>query len=694
MTTFRDFLVEIGTEELPPKALKRLMLSFGEGVKEGLAKADLVRGEVQFFATPRRLAVLVKDLVISQPDKEVERRGPALTAAFDASGCPTPAAKGFAASCGIEVEQLDTLKTDKGAWLVYRSRQQGRPTAELLPEIVMASLDKLPIPKRMRWGSLDAEFVRPVHWVVMLYGNEVIDCEILATKSGRETRGHRFMRPEPIFLAEPAAYAPLLETEGKVVADFAARREAVRAQVLEAAAKAGGEALIDEDLLDEVAGLVEWPVAVTGKFEERFLEVPAEALISTMKGNQKYFPVQDKTGRLMPYFITLSNIESRDPSHVKAGNERVVRPRLTDADFFWNQDRKQKLSAHGEKLKHVVFQNKLGSLHDKSSRAAALAATIAKQIGGNPVLATRAAELSKCDLLTNMVNEFPELQGIMGRYYAAHDGEDAEVAAALDEQYMPRFAGDQLPETRTGQALAIADRLDTLVGIFGIGQPPTGDKDPFALRRATVGVLRTIIENGLDLDLQHLLQAAADSFAKANIDLAQGTVEQVFDFMLERLRAYYADSGVAADTFDAVLAQRPSQPKDFDARVRAVTAFRQLPEAEALAAANKRIANILRQAGGEVSATVNGSVLAEPAEKALAEQVEQMATKVAPLFAERNYTEALCQLAGLRGAVDAFFDTVMVMADDQTLRNNRLALLKRLGDLFLQSADLSRLQGS
>ncbi|WP_127474505.1 glycine--tRNA ligase subunit beta [Sulfurivermis fontis] len=693
MSTFKDFLVEIGTEELPPKALRRLMIAFGEGVKEGLAKADLVRGEVHFYATPRRLAVLVKDLAVAQPDKEVERRGPALTAAFDGEGNPTQAARGFAASCGVEVDQLDHLKTDKGAWLVHRTRLQGRPTAELLPEIVQASLDKLPIPKRMRWGSLDAEFVRPVHWVVMLFGTDVIDCEILATRSGRETRGHRFMSPGKLYLGEPAAYAPLLETEGKVVADFEARREAVRAQVLEAAAAVNGEALIDEDLLDEVAGLVEWPVAVTGKFEERFLEVPAEALISTMKGNQKYFPVQDKDGKLLPYFITLSNIESHDVRHVREGNERVVRPRLTDADFFWNQDRKQKLAARSAALRSVVFQNKLGTLADKSARVAKLAAAVAYHIGGDAKLATRAGELSKCDLLTNMVGEFPELQGIMGRYYAAHDGEDAEVAAALDEQYMPRFAGDRLPETRTGQALAIADRIDTLVGIFGIGQPPTGDKDPFALRRAALGVLRTIIENNLDLDLQTLLRTAYDNYGSNGIKLAADTVNQVLEFMLERLRAYYADSGVAHDTFDAVLAQRPTQPRDFDARVRAVTTFRKLPEAEALAAANKRIANILRQAGGEITAGIDKARLLDTAEKALADQVEAMAGKVAPLFVQRNYTEALCQLAGLRGAVDAFFDQVMVMAEDETVRNNRLALLKRLSDLFLQAADLSRLQG-
>lgn len=693
MTAFRDFLVEIGTEELPPKALKRLMIAFGEGIKDGLAKADLVRGDVEFFATPRRLAVLVRELAIAQPDKEIERRGPALTAAFDGEGNPTQAAKGFAASCGVEVDQLDSIKTDKGAWLAYRLQQQGRPTAELLPEIVQTSLDKLPIPKRMRWGNLDAEFVRPVHWVVMLFGDEVVDCEILATRSGRETRGHRFMQPDPIYLGEPAAYAPILETEGKVVADFTARREAIRAQVLEAAAKVGGEALIDEELLDEVTGLVEWPVAVTGKFEERFLEVPAEALISTMKGNQKYFPIQDQEGGLKPHFITICNIESREPQHVIAGNERVVRPRLSDADFFWNQDRKQKLSVHGDALKSVVFQNRLGTLADKSARVAELAATVAAQIGGDTKLASRAGELSKCDLLTSMVGEFPELQGIMGRYYAAHDGEDPEVAAALDEQYMPRFAGDQTPQTRTGQALSVADRVDTLVGIFGIKQPPTGDKDPFALRRAALGMLRTIIENGLELDLQPLLLQAVANFSDAGVKLEGGTAEQVLDFMLERLRAYYSDGGVSHDTFDAVLAQRPTRPRDFDARVRAVTTFRKLPEAEALAAANKRISNILRQAKEAVATTIDKSKLVEAAEKTLAKQVQTMATKVAPMFAQHNYTDALCQLAELRGAVDAFFDSVMVMAEDVGLRNNRLALLKQLSDLFLQTADLSRLQG-
>ncbi|MFA7632571.1 MAG: glycine--tRNA ligase subunit beta [Thiohalomonadaceae bacterium] len=692
MSTTQDLLVEIGTEELPPKALKRLMLAFGDGLKSGLSRAELNYAELQTYATPRRLAVLIKALATTTPDKDVERRGPALTAAFDGEGNPTQAAQGFAASCGVETDQLDHLKTDKGAWLVYRSRQQGRPTTELLPAIVQAALDQLPIPKRMRWGDLDAEFVRPVHWLVMLFGSEVVDAELLAVRSGRTTYGHRFMHPGPLSIAHPTDYVELLTKHGQVIADFAQRRDAIRAQVEQAAAAAGGIALLDEQLLDEVTGLVEWPVAVTGQFEERFLEVPAEALISTMKGNQKYFSIQDKKGRLLPYFITLSNIESRDMEQVRAGNERVVRPRLIDADFFWHQDRKQTLASNMTALQNVVFQSKLGSLADKSQRIAKLAGAIAYHIDGDAKLAIRAGELAKCDLLTNMVGEFPELQGIMGRYYALHDDENSEVATALDEQYWPRFAGDKLAQTRTGQALAIADRIDTLIGIFGIGQPPSGDKDPFALRRAALGVLRTIIENSLDLDLKTLLRTAFDNYAGNGNKLAEGTVAQVLDFMLERLRAYYADSNVAHDTFDAVLAQRPTQPRDFDARVRAVTTFRKLPEAEALAAANKRIANILRQAGNQAGEYVEAKYLLEPAEKNLAEHLIQMHDKVRPLFEQRNYTDALCQLAGLRQTVDEFFDQVMVMADDVAVRNNRLALLRKLSNLFLQVADLSRLQ--
>jgi glycyl-tRNA synthetase beta chain len=686
----RDLLIEIGTEELPPKALKKLSDAFTSGILEGLNKAELNHASVKAYATPRRLALLVHDLDTSQNDRAVEKRGPALQAAFDGDGNPTKATEGFARSCGVTADQLEKLETDKGAWLVYRSLQQGQPTAELVPGIVQESLNKLPIPKRMRWGNLEAEFVRPVHWLVLLFGDDVIDAEILTVKSGRDTCGHRFHHPDPIYLGEPAAYAPILETTGHVIADFADRREAIRAQVMEAAEKNGGVAVIDEELLDEVTGLVEWPLAVVGSFDQRFLEVPPECLISAMKGHQKYFHMVDAAGKLMPNFITVSNIESRKPEYVREGNERVIRPRLTDADFFWTQDKKLRLEDHLERLKTVLFQSKLGSVYDKSLRISALAEHIAPLIGGDAKKAARAALLAKCDLMTNMVFEFTELQGIMGRYYATHDGEDAEVAAALDEQYMPRFAGDALPAGRVGQALAIAEKLDTLVGIFGIGQLPSGDKDPFALRRAALGALRIIIEKGLDIDLKATLEHAAETHTGL-FDNPQ-VIHQVFDFMMTRLKAYYADTGVAPDTFEAVLAQQPVQPLDFDARIKAVTAFRQLPEAEALAAANKRIGNILKKAEQAIPERVDPSRFTDTAEKALAAKIEAMAEIVAPLFAERDYEAALKALAALRPEVDSFFDEVMVMAEDAAVRTNRLALLQQLSGLFLEVADLGQLQ--
>jgi glycyl-tRNA synthetase beta chain len=686
----RDLLVEIGTEELPPKALKKLSAAFTQGIADGLTKAGLAHQSIQSYATPRRLAVLVTALAEAQSDREVVRRGPALTAAFKEDGCASPAALGFAKSCGVKVEDLEKQETAQGAWLVFRKLEKGQATTALIPGIVQAALDGLPIPKRMRWGDLSAEFVRPVHWIVLLFGDAVVDAEILSVRAGRETRGHRFLHPEPLYIGEPAAYVPLLETEGHVVADFAKRREAVRALVLEATARLKGTAVIDEDLLDEVTSMVEWPSAVTGNFEPRFLAVPSEALISTMKSNQKYFHVVDAQGKLLPHFITIANIESRDVNAVRAGNERVVRPRLSDAAFFWEQDRKHKLAHHSDALKNVVFQNKLGSVYDKTQRVAKLATHVGEALGAPRVLCERAALLSKCDLLTNMVGEFPELQGIMGRYYALHDGEAAEVAQALDEQYLPRYAGDALPAGAVGQALAIADKLDTLVGIFGIGQPPSGDKDPFALRRAALGALRVVIERRLNLDLVELLDTAHKNFG-GKLSVAD-VANQVYDFMLERLRAYYAEAGVRVDEFEAVLAQRPTQPYDFDRRLRAVTAFRKLPDAESLSAANKRISNILKQAGGKVAHTVNAALLKDDAERALADKLAAVTREVTPLFDARDYEGALKKLAGLRATVDTFFDKVMVMADDVALRNNRLALLNALRDLFLRVADVSRLQ--
>lgn len=700
MSEKRSLLIEIGTEELPPKALKRLSDAFGAGVVEGIHNAGLHFGEVKLYASPRRLAIQIQNLDIQQPDKQVERRGPAVKAAFDAEGNPTKAVQGFARGCGISVEQLEQIDTPKGAWLVYRSEQKGEATATLIPAIVQASLDKLPIPKRMRWGDLTTEFVRPVHWVVMLLGNEVLDGEVLGIKAGRETRGHRFHNPNTMYIAEPEAYAPLLETEGYVVADFAERREAVRGQILSAAAKLKGTAVIDDALLDEVTSMVEWPRAVVGDFETRFLEVPAEALITTMKSNQKYFHLVNEEGKLMPHFITISNIASSNPDAVKEGNERVIRPRLADADFFWNQDRKRKLEAYLESLNSVVFQNKLGTLHDKSLRIESLASDVATEIGCDSEQAARAALLSKCDLMTDMVGEFPELQGVMGRYYATHDGESSEVATALDEQYMPRFAGDQLPQGGIGQAVAIADKLDTLVGIFGIGQVPTGDKDPFALRRAALGVLRILVEKQLDIDLVDTLGKACATFHSQDITrdvfpttgTSKDVAVDVFDFMMERLRGYFHDKDYQLDEFEAVYGVRPTRPNDFAQRIEAVRLFRSLPEAESLAAANKRIHNILKKVKGELPEKLDRTLLVEAQEKALADAVAGLSDEVHALFDQRDYQAALSKLASLREPVDSFFDHVMVMADDDDLRNNRLALLRSLQMLFLRVADLSRLQ--
>ena len=686
----RDLLIEIGTEELPPRALQRLSEAFRDALAEGLGKAGLACARVTAFATPRRLAVLFEALPEAQADREVERRGPALKAAFDADGNPTRALQGFARSCGAGIDQLEKMETDKGAWMVFRHTETGRSTAQLIPELLEQALAALPIPKRMRWGSLDVEFVRPVHWIVMLFGDEVIDAEVMGIKAGRETRGHRFHHPDPLYIGEPSAYAPLLETRGHVLAGYAARREAIRGQVLEVAASLGGQALIKEALLDEVTALVEWPVALAGSFDPRFLEVPAEALISSMQDHQKYFPVLDKNGGLMPHFITVANIDSRDIEQVRAGNERVIRPRLADADFFWNQDRKQSLADRIPSLKTVVYQKKLGTLYDKTRRVAELAGTVATLTGSDIDLARRAAELSKCDLMTDMVYEFTDLQGIMGRYYAAHDGEPEEVALALDEQYMPRHAGDALPTCPTGQALAIADKIDTLTGIFGIGQIPTGTRDPYALRRAALGLLRIIIERDLDLDLEALIKASAAAYG--SLFDADPVAGQVFDFVMDRLRAYYQDAGLPLDGFEAVLACRPTRPRDFDRRIRAVTAFRELSAAASLAAANKRIRNILKKTDEAIPEGVDDELLHEPAEKTLAETLHQMQTLVAPMLDSGDYAQALSRLADLREPVDAFFDHVMVMTDDTALRLNRLALLDQLSRLFLRVADISLLQ--
>ena len=686
----KDLLIEIGTEELPPKALKKLSLAFLDGVKTGLEKADLPFNSIKSFASPRRLALLITELAAHTADKAIERRGPALQAAYGEDGCPTKAAIGFARSCGVEVEDLDKLENDKGSWLIYKSQQQGQAASALIPDMVTTALDALPIPKRMRWGSLDSQFVRPVHWAVLLFGNDIIESEILSVRTGRTTYGHRFHHPGPIEIPAPSEYEVLLESEGKVIADFDRRASTVRAQVESKAMDLKGQAIIDEALLEEVTAMVEWPVAVAGQFEERFLGVPQEALISTMSANQKYFHLVDQQHKLLPYFITVSNIESRDEARVQAGNERVIRPRFADAEFFWNQDRKRPLDSHLGELKTVVFQQKLGSLFDKTQRVAKLAASIAKQLKAESALAIRAAELSKCDLMTEMVGEFPGLQGIMGRYYAEHDGEDTAIAEAIDQHYRPRFAGDALPDGVISQAVAIADRLDTLLGIFAIGQLPTGDKDPYALRRAALGVLRIMIENKIDLDLQQLLKLAAQQFdAKLKADKA---VESVMEFIFDRLRAYYQEQGIRPDVLDAVTALKPARPVDINKRIQAVSSFRKLPEAESLAAANKRSGNILKKVKGKLPNKIKSSLLAEEAEQKLYQVLTELTKSVDPLLASSDYEPALQQLASLREPVDTFFDDVMVMVDDTKLRDNRIALLNQLHSLFLQVADISRLQ--
>ncbi|MDP5459246.1 glycine--tRNA ligase subunit beta [Alishewanella sp. SMS8] len=682
----QDFLVEIGTEELPPKALTTLATAFADNITAELAKLELQHGTVQWYAAPRRLAVRVNQLAAQQADKVVEKRGPAIAAAFDKAGEPTKAAQGWAAGCGISVAEAERLETDKGAWLLCKQLQKGQSTTALLPEIVTSALAKLPIAKPMRWGNSDAEFIRPVHTIIMLYGDAVVPATILGRQSGNQTHGHRFHAPAKVTVKDADAYLPVLE-QAYVIADFSRRKAFIAEHVTAAAKKLDAQVQWDDALLEEVTALVEWPVVLMGSFEESFLQVPAEPLISTMKDNQKYFPLRDQQGKLLNKFVFVANIASKDPQQIISGNEKVVRPRLSDAQFFFNTDRKTKLVDRLESLSTVLFQQRLGTLAEKSERISQVAAYIAKQIGADETAAARAGLLSKTDLMTNMVGEFPEVQGIMGMHYARLDGEAEAVALALNEQYMPRFAGDQLPSRLEGAAVAIADKLDTLVGIFGIGQVPKGDKDPFALRRAAIGALRIMVEKQLPLDLVDLIRFSQQTFGSK---LTHSEVaNDVVDFMLGRFRAWYQDEGYSIDVIQAVLARRPTNPADFDRRVKAVAAFRKLEAALALAAANKRVANILAKVDTAIADTVHENLLQENAEQALfsainAEQVYQASVS--------DYTSALSHLAALREVIDHFFDQVMVNADDAAVRANRLALLKQLRELFLQVADISVLQ--
>lgn len=679
----QDFLVELGTEELPPKALASLGEAFLAGIEKGLQAAGLNYTGKQVYAAPRRLAVLIRQLDVQQPDRSINIDGPPLQAAFK-DGEPTQAALGFAKKCGVELSEID----QSGPKLRFSQHIPGKATAGLLPTIVEDSLNDLPIPKRMRWAASREEFVRPTQWLVMLLGDQVVDCTILSQKAGRESRGHRFHHPENVVITTPANYVEDLR-KAYVLADFAERRELISKRTAELAMQQEGSAIVPPALLDEVTALVEWPVPLVCSFEERFLEVPQEALITTMQDNQKYFCLLDSEGKLLPRFITVANVESRDPKQIVQGNEKVVRPRLTDAEFFFKQDKKQPLETFNERLKNVVFQAQLGTVYDKAERVSRLAAFIAPLIGGDAQRAGRAGLLSKCDLATEMVGEFPEMQGVAGYYYALNDGEPEDVALALNEQYMPRGAGAELPQTLTGAAVAIADKLDTLVGIFGIGMLPTGSKDPYALRRAALGVLRILIEKQLDLDLTGAVEFAVKQFgAKVK---AAGLAEQVLEFIFDRLRARYEDEGIDVATYLSVRALQPGSALDFDQRVQAVQAFRKLPEAEALAAVNKRVSNLLSKAEGAIADHVEPKYFDNANEFSLYSAIQQADQAVQPMAAARQYSEALARLAALRDPVDAFFEAVMVNAEDAKVRANRYALLSRLRGLFLGVADISLL---
>ncbi|WP_445946421.1 glycine--tRNA ligase subunit beta [Shewanella sp.] len=692
---FENLLIEIGTEELPPKSLRTLAESFLANFSDELAKADIPFSTSTWYAAPRRLALSITGLALAQADKVVEKRGPAVSSAFDSDGNPTKAAQGWARGNGITVEQAERLVTDKGEWLVHQAKVVGVQTNSLIAAMAQRALDKLPMPKPMRWGANSTQFIRPVHTVTMLLGSELIAGELLGITSDRIIRGHRFMGQPSFQLDHADNYLSALKEQGKVMADYQLRKAIIKADAEAAAAKIGGVADIQEDLLEEVASLVEWPIVLTASFEEKFLNVPAEALVYTMKGDQKYFPVFDKSGKLLPNFIFVTNIESKDPQQIISGNEKVVRPRLADAEFFFNTDKKHSLASRLSSLETVVFQKQLGTVKARVERISGLAGFIATELNNNNVAsssvdAARAGLLSKADLMTNMVMEFTDTQGTMGMHYARLDGETEAVAIALEEQYKPKFSGDTVPTASVSCAVALAEKLDTLVGIFGIGQAPKGAADPFALRRAAIGILRIIVENKLPLDLVDLI-AKAQALHGASLSNSNAA-EDVLEFLMARFRSWYQDKGIQVDVILAVLARRPTRPADFDSRVNAVSHFRGLEASTALAAANKRVSNILAKVEGELPANVTLSLLTETAEKALAKQLASLQPKLAPLFATGDYQQALTLLAELRESVDQFFEDVMVMADDEALKNNRLALLNNLRDQFLHVADISLLQ--
>jgi glycyl-tRNA synthetase beta chain len=684
-----NLLIELGTEELPPKALKSLSESFAEGIKQGLESSGLKFTAIQPLATPRRLAVKVSQLDAEQADKVVEKRGPSVDVAFDDDGKPTKAAEGWARSNGITVEQAQRLKTDKGEWLLHKADVKGEPLSKLLPGIVESALKQLPIPKPMRWGDSDAQFIRPVHTLTLVYGDQSIDAELLGVRSARHILGHRFHAPQGFELAHADDYEEQLNAH-YVNVDQQQRMDTIRREVNRIAAELGGKVVEDEALIEEVSALVEWPVALQASFDEAFLDVPKEPLIVTMKDDQRYFPVEDDQGRLLPRFIFITNIESKDPQQIVQGNEKVVRPRLADAQFFFETDKKQSLESRLPKLASVLFQKQLGSIQDKADRISALAGQIAGQLNASVDDAKRAGLLCKADLVSEMVLEFPETQGVMGKHYALNDGESEAVAEAIEQHYWPRFSGDNLPVSDVACAVALADKLDTLVGIFGIGQTPKGDRDPFALRRAALGLIRIMVEKGLNLDLQDVISTAADGFADR---LSNKTVvSDVFEFLMGRFRPWYQDQGIDVDVIQAVIARAPSRPADFDARIKAIASFKQLDAAESLAAANKRVGNILAKSEIELTGVINHDLLSEAQEQTLAAKIAQTEKSCEPDLATGNYEGALNRMADLRDDIDAFFDNVMVNADDEKVKTNRLNLLMQLRNLFLRVADISLLQ--
>lgn len=684
-----NLLIELGTEELPPKALKSLRDSLKSGIESGLKNAELSFDSIEAYATPRRLAVLVKQVETEQQDKEVEKRGPAINVAFDDTGKPTKAAEGWARSNGITVEQADRLKTDKGEWLLHKATVKGQALSVLVQGILEAAIKALPIPKPMRWGDSTAQFIRPVHTLTVMLGSELIEAEILETKSARFIQGHRFHSPQGFELDHVDNYLTKLH-EAKVIANFEERIETIQSEVSRLASELGGQVIQDDELVEEVAALVEWPVALTASFDQGFLAVPKEPLIVTMKDDQRYFPVEDGKGNLLPQFIFITNIESRDPQQIIKGNEKVVRPRLADAQFFFESDKKVPLESRVAALDSVLFQKQLGSIGDKARRISVLAGKIANQLTADVKASERAGLLCKADLVSDMVSEFPETQGVMGKHYALNDGESPVVAEAIEQHYWPRFSGDELPLTKEACAVALADKLDTLVGIFGIGQVPKGDRDPFALRRAALGLLRTLVERELSLDLHELLAASVEGFGDK---LSNSTVaNDVFEFLLGRFRPWYQDQGISVDVIQSVLARSPSKPTDFDQRVKAVQSFKSMDSAASLAAANKRVGNILAKSDEEISGNVDEALLQEESETTLYRLVNQTEGVVKPLIADGKYNDALTHLSELKEPVDAFFEHVMVNADDDKVRINRLNLLFRLRQLFLEIADISLLQ--